>query len=268
MPVSAHGRARRVGHAPDDRADRLADFEAELCERTRVPMQREFELAAMAPRELAEQAQSVRCLIDRIASVVSAAHADPGVARGFLERLDLKLVSRDHDWRAVFRGLLDAPPGTERFHLAALARYRQYLEARSELVERLLRQQEALQETAELEPVPRPSGGPKLVRLPARRPVLVPLSYRSELALWLGGHRFVVRDGFPPELQSPDGEHRWPLERRGLMVGRHPESDIVVDARLDQVSRAHAVVEWPGYTRIIVIDLSSGGTFVERTPRH
>ena len=267
MLISAYPDAGPASCVPADLACRLAGFEAQLANCTQVPTRREFELSGLPPQDLAEQARSLRCLIERIASVVSAAHEDAGAARDFLHRLDLRLISRDHDWRAVFRALVDVPAGSEPFQVAALARYRQYLEARSDLVAQLLRQQDQLQETAELEPVQRPAA-PKLVRLPARRPVLVPLSYRSELALWLGGHRFVVRDGFPPVLEDPQGESKWQLERHGMMVGRHPESDIVVDARLDQVSRAHAVIEWPGYTRLIVIDLSSSGTFVERSPRH
>ncbi len=252
-------RARRR----DDVEDPLAGFDARLAERTEVSMAREFELAALPASELHAEAHSLRCLLDRFASVVAAAHDARGVARGFLQRLDLKFISRDHDWRSVFAALAGGDDRGEPYLVVALARYRQYLENRASLVARLIAAQDPLADTAEVTPPPR---APRLVRLPARRPVLVSLVYRGELALWLGGHRFGLHDGFPPELSDPSGENVWPLQRRGLVIGRHTESDIVVDARLEQVSRAHAVLEWPGYTRVIVIDLSSNGTYLERRP--
>ena len=266
MQVSAEREAPPVSHPVDDVEDMLAGFDARLAERVVVPTAREFELADLDSEELLAQSESIRCLLERLASVVAAAYADAGVARGFLQRLDLKLITRDHDWRSVFRALADSPAGTEQYQLVALARYRQYLETRASLIERLLAKRGNLSETAELERVVLDE--PKLVRLPSRRPVLVPLEYRGELALWLGGHRFVIRDGFPPELIDPPSETSWPLQREGMMIGRHPENDIVVDARFDQVSRAHAILEWPGYTRVIVVDLSTGGTFLERRVRH
>ena len=265
--MNAAGERASVSRARgrEEAAHLLAGFDARLAGRTGVSMAREFQLGMLKPAQLRSQADSLHRLLDHLASVVAAAHADPGIARGYLQRLDLKLISRDHDWRSVLTALSTAQASTEPYMLVALTRYRQYLESRASLVARLLAEQDQLAETAEMAPVP--ANLPHLVRLPPRRAALVSLAYRDELALWLGGHRFRLRDGFPPELTDPAGENTWPLERRGLVIGRHTESDIVVDARLDQVSRAHAVIEWPGYTRIIVIDLSSGGTFLERGPR-
>ena len=46
------------------------------------------------------------------------------------------------------------------------------------------------------------------------------------------------------------------------MVGRHPESDIVVDPDFHDVSRAHAILEWSGAGEVTLTDLSTRGTFV------
>ncbi len=249
----------------EDADDVLAGFDAHLAERTGVSMARERELANMQPAELLGEAESLHSMLDRFAAVVVAAHDGSGAARGFVQRLDLKLISRDHDWRRIFKSLVATHDGGEQYLQVALARYRQYLESRASLVHRLLAKRGHLTRTAELGA---PSAAkPRLDRLPPRSRVPVSLVYRGVVPLWLGGHRFVLRDGLPPTLADPAADNVWPLRRCELLVGRHPESDIVVPARLEQVSRAHAVLEWTGATRVLVTDLSSGGTYLE-LPRH
>jgi pSer/pThr/pTyr-binding forkhead associated (FHA) protein len=46
------------------------------------------------------------------------------------------------------------------------------------------------------------------------------------------------------------------------MVGRHPESDLTVDANFSAVSRAHLVLEWDGEQQFRMMDLSTRGTWL------
>ena len=46
------------------------------------------------------------------------------------------------------------------------------------------------------------------------------------------------------------------------MLGRHPESDVVIDRDFNDVSRAHAILEWHEGATVSNTDLSTRGTFV------
>ena len=52
------------------------------------------------------------------------------------------------------------------------------------------------------------------------------------------------------------------------MIGRHPESDVVVDPDLHDVSRAHAIIDWQSGPAVTVTDLSTRGTYVPMPDRH
>ena len=73
---------------------------------------------------------------------------------------------------------------------------------------------------------------------------------------------FLLRDGCPPQFIDPAGRMR-SISRRRQTIGRHPESDIVVDRGYNDVSRAHLLIEWTGGTVVQLIDVSSRGTSVE-----
>ena len=47
-----------------------------------------------------------------------------------------------------------------------------------------------------------------------------------------------------------------------MIVGRHPESDLAVDANFSHVSRAHLLLEWDGAHGFSLMDLSSRGTWL------
>ena len=49
------------------------------------------------------------------------------------------------------------------------------------------------------------------------------------------------------------------------IMGRHPESDLTVDANFSAVSRAHLVMEWDGDKQFRLMDLSSRGTWLRES---
>jgi len=71
-------------------------------------------------------------------------------------------------------------------------------------------------------------------------------------------HRFELVGGDRPYLVDVNGV-TWFVRN---MMGRHPESDLAVDANFGDVSRAHLVLEWDGAQQFRFMDLSSRGTWL------
>ena len=77
----------------------------------------------------------------------------------------------------------------------------------------------------------------------------------------LARHLFRLMGPSHPCLVDQNGVTHF-LQRGRNMIGRHPESDVVVDPDLHDISRAHAIVEWLGGQEISITDLSTRGSYV------
>jgi len=249
-------------HLPGAVPGALGALESALSARTEVSATQAERLRALPLGDLDREARAGAEIVKRLADAVTAAMYEPRQAVSFLQALDLRVVTRDHDWRAIFGELREQAGGDGQRERVALWSYMAYLCSRRELIEHVLEQRRALEATHErpaLELEPRPTG---IVRLPKGETVIVKLPYRGELTLYLGRHAFTLADGHPPRLLDPEGG--WQKLRYGSqLVGRHPACDLVTWPDFGDVSRAHLDLEWQGDSHIAITDRSSRGTFVD-----
>ena len=77
----------------------------------------------------------------------------------------------------------------------------------------------------------------------------------------LAAHLFRVVGGTPPSLIDQNGV-TYVLEEGRKMIGRHPESDVLVDQDFGDVSRAHLLMDWRPPGRLEMTDLSTRGTYL------
>ena len=249
---------------PAEPACALHEFEAALSTRTQVSDGQAERLRALPLGDLDREARAGAEIIKRLGDAVSAAMREPERATSFLETLDLRIVTRDHDWRAIFGALREQAGGDSQHMRVALWNYLAYLCSRRDLIEQVLEQRRALECTdehpaLELDPQPLASG---LVRLPKGETVIVKLPYRGQLTLYLGRHAFTLADGYPPRLVDPEGGWQ-KLERGSQLVGRHPACELVTWPDFGDVSRAHLELDWRGDSHVAITDRSSRGTFVD-----
>jgi len=216
---------------------------------------------------------------------------NPASTNAFLRDLDLKSISRDHDWRAIFSTIRAHESGYDGYKRTVLIRYLQYLSFRKRLLDYIYTRKQGFDEmdsyADELTEYPSPpplaapdtgfdSGdGPMsedglrrftgdFRRMPMGEALEIPLAKAEKLDIMLAGHLFRIIGGHPPSLIDQNGVTYFLKDGRN-MVGRHPESDVPIDQNFSDVSRAHLIVEWEGTERITVIDLSSRGSFIRRT---
>ena len=162
-----------------------------------------------------------------------------------------------------------------------LIKYLQYLSFRKRLLEFIHSRKAGLEETDELAidlthlpkiaqaaedgsvvrlgVVAASPGGFK--RIPLGETVEIVLGSDDIFCFLLGRHRFELIGGSRPYVLDANGVTCFVRSGRN-MVGRHPESDVTVDANFSDVSRAHLVLEWDGAERFRVMDLSSRGTWL------
>jgi hypothetical protein len=236
------------------------DFRTALAPRRRISKAQSERVRGLGLAALEREREAATLIVKRFADAVAACTDKPESAHEFLQQLDLRIVTRDHDWRAIF-GELAAREDVDPEHASsAIWHYLSYLCSRQDLIEFTYRNRRSLEHTAELRQ--RHEAEPGRKRLPKGEPVVVHIPYRGELTIYLGRHPFRIVDGYPPKLVSPTGAEVV-LAHGRLLLGRHPGCDRVVGAYLSDVSRGHMYVEWNGDTRLQITDLSSQGTFVE-----
>ncbi len=258
-----------TGGDGDAAGDTLSHFESVLASRTKVPPHRLGEYLSWSGEELKQEIQAVNDILKRFAQAVANAMEDPTSTHEFLRNLDLKTISHDHDWRAIFSTIRAQDDGDEGYSRAVLIKYLQFLSFRKRLFEFVYSKKANLSETgaysdATLYPMPdEPSkqGIRNLLRLPLGEAVELEVCEGKEVPVILGRHSFRLTGRNPPCLVDGMGTS-YPLGRGRKMVGRHPASDVVICAEYPLVSRAHLIIESDGRSKLTLTDLSSGGTFV------
>ena len=279
--------------APTDRAtyDSLTEFESRLAFRTKVPAERLHEFLNWPAYKLRRESEHVSRILKRIAEAVVSSMENPSSTNEFLRSLDLKTISRDHDWRAIFSTIRAQESGYEGYKRTVLIRYLQYLSFRKRLLEYIYTRKQGFEETddyADLTeyPTPPPAAEPDtgleqagaggedagdglrrftgdFRRVPMGEALEVRIDKGEKIDCMLAGHLFRLIGGHPPSLIDQNGVTYFLKDGRN-MVGRHPESDVPVDQNFSDVSRAHLILEWEGRDKVTLIDLSSRGTFVRR----
>lgn len=266
--------------SPDSRRSGLSEFESRLNQCTKVPLDRLEEFLDWSDDRVRQETQIVNRVLRRFAEAVVNSMESPASAGDFLCELDLKLISRDHDWRAVFSTIKAQASEFDDFKRALLIKYLQYLSFRKRLLEFIYSRRRALDQTEELPGIFLGSGASGIdleraadrlnqapegfIRLPLGESREVRLSPSMEADLMLAGHAFRLLGGEPPAMRDQNAVTYFLRPGRN-MVGRHPESDVRVDQNFSDISRAHCLIEWRGGDLLVLTDLSSRGTFVRRS---
>ncbi len=263
-------------------------FESRLAFRTKVPAERLHEFLNWPVYKLRRESEHVSRVLKRIAEAVVNSMENPASTNAFLRDLDLKSISRDHDWRAIFSTIRAHEGGYDGYKRTVLIRYLQYLSFRKRLLEYIYTRKQGYDEmdsysdelTEYPSPLPMPAPDPgfnagdgpvsedglrrftgDFRRMPLGEALEILVCKDEKLDIMLAGHLFRIIGGHPPSLIDQNGVTYFLKDGRN-MVGRHPESDVPIDQNFSDVSRAHVIVEWEGTDRIIVIDLSSRGSFI------
>ncbi len=257
--------------------ENLKDFEYTLSVRSKVPPQRLSGLMDCSESEVQRQAKSVERTLKRFAQAVVGSLDNSAKVDSFLQELDLKCISKDHDWRAIFAEIRAQDVAFEGHKRILLVKYMQYLSFRKELLDFICQKRAGLEQTASHTSVnvSQPPGGVALQqgvaartpvpksfeRLPLGELVEIPITTKGCLDIHLAGRRFRLSGGRHPCFVAENGVTHF-LTRGRNIVGRHPESDIVIDSDFFDVSRTHLLIEWDGSKFANLTDLSSRGTYL------
>ncbi len=254
----------------------LEQFESKLSTRTKVPTERLPEFFAWEPEKIRREAEIVSRILKRFAEAVVDAIEHPDRADDFLRSLDLKAISRDHDWRTIFSTIRSQDADCGDYQRAVLIKYLQYLSFRKRLLDFIMMRKQGLEETDgyETQTLYPPAGDAtqpdmevlnpdEFVRLNMGENVQLDYDEGEKIELKLANHLFRLVGARPPCLVDQNGVMYFLRPGRN-MIGRHPESDVPIDANFGHVSRAHLIIEWDGNTTLSLIDLSSRGTFLRR----
>lgn len=261
----------------------IREFVSNLSSRTKVPSHRLEEYLTWPDQELRQEVQAVSKLLRRFSAAVVNSMEDTASIDAFWQEVDLKSISRDHDWRSIFSSLRHAGLSHVEHKRAVLVRYLQYLTFRKRLLELICLREADSKSLLNNAPDPVPAStiadsgrarneagpsfmvqhpnGRDFVRLPLGEPIEIPLPAGRELKLMLAGHMFRVVGATPPILLDQHGVTYFLKEGKNVL-GRHPHSDIVANPDFRDISRAHLLIEWQGNHAIRLTDLSSRGTFI------
>lgn len=254
----------------------LEQFESKLASRTKVPSERLPEFFAWEPDKIRREAEIVSRILKRFAEAVVDAIEQPNKADDFLRSLDLKAISRDHDWRTIFSTIRSQETDCGEYQRAVLIKYLQYLSFRKRLLDFIMMRKQGFEETDGYEtqtlyPPAADATQPEMevlnpdefVRLNMGENVELDYEEGETFELKLANHLFRLVGARPPCLVDQNGVMYFLRPGRN-MIGRHPESDVPIDPNFGHVSRAHFIIEWDRNSKLSLIDLSSRGTFLRR----
>ena len=278
--------------------DSRNDFEFALSSRTEVPAAKISELVRFNARQLLEEAKTVRQVERNFVETLSQSLQEPGSIGYLLREIDSKMFSQDHDWRAIMQDLAQQAPQFDDYKQLALVKYMQYLASRQDVLKGIYSHKVSSEQNPEVETDPmqdprfkqtlifdiskmpasasamqdasgsiRQVVSSDLVQLPRGETIMLDLSGTRADKIQISRHLFSLRSGDPPMLIDDNGrEHE--LHKGRNVLGRHPESDIMIDSEHRDVSRTHAVIELLDDGTLQITDLSSHGTFVAAEAIH
>ena len=249
----------------------LGDFEFCVAPRIAVPSLRFNELFRRPITELRAEAATMCTLESALQGVLDHAHQHGISFTDTLANLGVRMISKDHDWRAIFIELVETQHVDDAYTRAALAAYLQYLAARQAVIQTLivLRYDAAgdrfapdkstvifADDELRLE-----SPEHVLRRLPQGEAVMLRLENGADITIKLAKHRFSLSHRQGWSLLADNGK-RYALRPGVNSVGRSRDNDIAVDAHLANVSRKHLLAQPVGADVIVLTDISSYGTYI------
>jgi hypothetical protein len=205
--------------------DGPTEFESRLAFRTKVPAERLHEFLDWPIYKLRRESEHVSRVLKRIAEAVVNSMENPASTNFFLRDLDLKSISRDHDWRAIFSTIRAHESGYDGYKRTVLIRYLQYLSFRKRLLEyihtrkRGYEDEDAHADELTQYPSPPPMAVPDtgfggtdgsvsedglrrftgdFRRLPMGEALEISVGVGEKLDIMLAGHLFRIIGGHPP----------------------------------------------------------------------
>lgn len=258
----------------------LPELLSQLSSRTKIPIHRLEEFVKWSDQELQLEIEHIRTLLKQFSWALVCALDEDGINK-FLASLDLKTLSSEYSWHAVASLLHEHDSAPEEHKQLVVFRYMQYLGVLRRLLEftssgrashgdkeptvQANNRRAPLATLRQAEPdrgLAREALDKEHVRLPLGEPVEIPLPARQELKVILAGHIFRLAGHIPPSLVDQHGVTYF-LKRGKNIVGRHSQSDVVVNPDFRDVSRAHLVLDWRANNVIRITDLSLRGTYVD-----
>ncbi len=250
----------------------LADLDFALAARTSVPLARLQMLGESSIEALEGEDIALRTLELQFGGFVEDYDRHGIGVSATLRRTGVAMISKDHDWRALFTAVLGFDAHQQSLARLILARYVEYLAERRSAIATLLTLKrgaavidaahggdDSLPLTAPVAVAPAPVD--RLTRLARGRAVILEFAAGRQVELMLARHRFALEHGRDWTLIGAQGQ-RYVLQPGLNSVGRSRENTVIVDDTLRNVSRTHLLAEVVGPDRIALTDLSSGGTFV------
>lgn len=226
--------------------ERSGDFEALLPSRLSRPEDIQRYLGA-SPAWVQREAVRIEKVLYRFAEAAVDAMESPRCADGFLRRLDLRSISRDHNWRRIFSELADRNPCFDGHKRALIIRYMQYLSERKRLLDYVDARQSSLEETGERkwDVMVGACASEANGRLALGETAMVELAAGAAVSLRFAGLLFEFAVGSTGALSlSGPGSFRRTVRLGRSVVGRHPECDLVLEPQWRTVSRVQAIIEW------------------------
>ncbi len=266
---------------------KLEDYTANLERMVKVPPERVVEFLSSSDLELEQQAILINRIVLRFTAIAKRVEKGTITSGGFLESLDPKVFSRDHEWRSIVSALSKKGIEYTQFKTVTLNKYLQYLRFRQDLLHYILDRRsrnhrvrtiaqsnrsdnsfDAIGEPRETDAFDRPAtqcqpmASDKYIRLPRKETKELYLERDDVLELFLASHRFRLSwTGEDLELVDEKGVTYF-LHPGKYTVGRHSENSIVIDQDFREISRYHMVISWQGDEAIHLTDISNFGTFV------
>ena len=261
--------------------DSLEELDFALGSKTDVPSSRFADLLHVDDQHLAAELEETRASAARLQRVLTQGIVEPASLDSALEELGAFFFSTEHHWRELFSQLLDLPPGHHELKLLAIAKYRRYLLAFADVLEgiRSDREQSTIRDEGESEREEvtvlaaketatrdLPNRGyitrdRNFLRLPKRTTIEIMVQDFERIEFRMSSRRFGIDQHDVTTLLGCGGE-QFPLREGRNLVGRALYNDVVIDARYNDVSRSHLIIDIRNGRLVGMTDLSSGGTFV------
>ncbi len=269
----------------------LADFEFSMSGRTNVPANKMADMAKKTPRELKQEARSIKAVEKKFVEVLSQEIEDPDSISQCLADLDVHIFSQDHHWRDIMISLSDKNADYNELKKIALVKYMQYLTSRQELIKltySALRQQvkqddqdtddsnpnevksrqgessPKFKETVVLDSTiveAKPDDDQNFVRMPKGESVLLPFSKGKECPILLSKHNYRLIADDNLSLVDEEG-HKQALQDGKNIIGRDTVCNVILENSYRDISRLHLIIERLDNQTVRMTDLSSHGTFI------
>jgi len=114
-----------------------AEFEFALYSRTEFPVRKLAVLMRRSADDLQVMASNIRQVEKRFAEALARSLHQPGLISDLLRQIELKLFSRDHQWRDIAEALNHLSPAYDVYKRIALVKYIQYLGCRQDMLRNL-----------------------------------------------------------------------------------------------------------------------------------